>query len=224
MSNICIIPARQGSKRIPGKNIRLFLGKPLISYAIQLAFDSGFFDEIMVSTDSEEIASISRNYGANVPFLRSKKNADDHAPLKDVVEEVLAKYPSNFKYGCCLLPGTPLLQVGHLQAGYDLMKSGKFDSVRPLVKYEHPIQRAMLLTKDGGVSWNQPEAAMSRTQDLSQMYHDAGQFYWFHGDQGLTANARGGFEIDRMFAQDIDDEYDWQLAIMKYKLLHQMGS
>jgi pseudaminic acid cytidylyltransferase len=219
--NLCIIPARGGSKRIPRKNIKDFLGKPIIAYSIEIALESGLFDEIMVSTDDAEIAEISKKYGAKVPYMRSEKNSDDFAVLADVVEEVLEFYKGiNIEFACCILPTAPLIRLDYFIQSFELLKSGKFDSIRPIVKFSYPIQRAVRLSEDSGISFFYPEFAKSRSQDLEDAYHDAGQFYWFRGAKGMKSENKGAIIIPEKWVQDIDTREDWELAELKYKLLN----
>ena len=220
LNNLCIIPARGGSKRIPRKNIRPFLGKPIIAYSIEAALSSGLFTDVIVSTDDEEIAAVARQYGASVPFLRSAKNADDHATLADVVNEVLTQFPDQYQYACCLLSTAPLVTAQQLQSAYDTMISKGFKTVRPVVQFSYPIQRALQMNTDGTVDWFYPEYAKTRSQDLPAAYHDAGQFYWMHANEGLAPDNRGAIIIPDTHAQDIDSEEDWKLAEMKFKILN----
>lgn len=218
MDNLCIIPARGGSKRIPRKNIKDFLGKPILAYSIETALNTGLFDEVMVSTDDEEIAEIAKKYGATVPFLRSAKNADDFAPLPDVINEVLDCYDKKYKYVCCILPTAPLLKSSTLTEGLELLKNSEFDTIRPVVKFGFPIQRAFMLTSDSALQWFTPEHAKSRSQDLEEAYHDAGQFYWMKGEIGLRSDKKGAIVVDEVDVQDIDTMQDWKMAELKYKL------
>ncbi|OEY73956.1 pseudaminic acid cytidylyltransferase [Salegentibacter salarius] len=219
MSNLCIIPARGGSKRIPRKNIKDFLGKPIIAYSIETALQSGLFEEVMVSTDDEGIAKVAEKLGARVPFLRSEANANDHATLADVVDEVLLHYNSKFKYVCCLLATSPLVQEKHLVDALTILQNEDFDSIRPIAKFSYPIQRAMKISKEGAVDWFYPEFIKSRSQDLEEAYHDAGQFYWMKSEKGLRSTKRGGIIIEEKYVQDIDTEEDWEIAEMKYNFL-----
>lgn len=223
MNKIAIIPARGGSKRIPRKNIKDFLGKPIIAYSIEAALSSSMFDCVMVSTDDEEIASISEKYGVEIPFFRSKKNADDYAILNDVLEEVIKSYQDigkHFDVGCCILPTAPLITTENLHKGYQLLMEGDFDSVRPVVAFPSPVQRALTLDSKGGVRMLHPEHYRSRSQDLEETYHDAGQFYWFKIPELLTSANRGAFAVDATCFQDIDTLTDWKLAELKFQLLH----
>ena len=222
MSNLCIIPARGGSKRIPRKNIKDFLGKPIIAYAVELAIKSNLFDKIIVSTDSAEIAEIAIKYGAEVPFIRSDINADDTATLADVVDEVLDYYKGTYDFLCCLLPTAILTTEEHLTEALNILESNEFDSVRPIVQFSYPIQRAFKLFEGGQVSWFNPKYEKSRTQDLEVAYHDAGQFYWMKKEKGLRSNNRGAIIIKESATQDIDTDEDWLIAELKYKLLHKI--
>ena len=226
--NVAIIPARGGSKRIPRKNIKNFLGKPIIAYSIETALQSGLFDEVMVSTDDKKIAETALKYGAKVPFFRSKKNADDYAVLADVIEEVLTNYQKeskNFDNFCCILPTAPLLTADYLQQAYEKMIKNRFDSVFPVVKYTFPIQRALKL-KDDKVQMIHPEYKNTRSQDLEPAYHDAGMFYWEKTDvflqkKTLWTDYSSAIILPEILAQDIDTTEDWQLAELKYKLLNE---
>jgi len=220
MKNLCIIPARGGSKRIPRKNIRDFLGKPIIAYSIEVALKSGLFEEVMVSTDDKEIAEVARKHGAKVPFMRSKKAADDFATLADVVDEVLAGYKKEavmFDYICCILPTAPLITLENLKKGLNLLAQSTADSSKPLVRFSYPIQRAVRLL-NGKTEMFYPEHKTTRSQDLEPAFHDAGQFYWMRFENGLRGEKKLGFEVSETEAQDIDTIDDWKLAEMKFKL------
>ena len=234
MSNLCIIPARGGSKRIPRKNIKDFLGKPIIAYSIEAAVCSGLFDEVMVSTEDPEIAEIARQYGANIPFMRSSENADDFAGTADVLIEVINRYQivgTLFEYACCIYPTAPFITKELLQSAFVKMYNNNFDCVFPVLHFSSPIQRAMRLENDGTIKMIKPEFLQSRTQDLDISYHDAGQFYLFRVDFLLKAGKlmvgkSGAVFISDLMAQDIDNEIDWKLAELKYNLVHygEMGS
>ncbi|OIN57915.1 pseudaminic acid cytidylyltransferase [Arsenicibacter rosenii] len=227
MGSIAIIPARGGSKRIPRKNIRPFLGKPIITYVIDAAIQSGLFDEVMVSTDDAEIAAVAEQYGAMVPFFRSAKNADDHASTIDVLLEVLDNYAAQnrrFDHLCCLYPTAPFVTGDLLKRAFQALTDKQADIIYPLQRFDFPIQRAFFL-RDGLIQWADPDNYLKRSQDLEPAYHDAGQFYWF-GAQALTTHRNlqklraGGIEINQMQAHDIDTEEDWQMAELKYQLLY----
>ena len=228
MKNVAIIPARGGSKRIPRKNVKDFLGKPIIAYSIETALKSELFDEVMVSTDDKEIAGIAKKYGANIPFMRSKENADDYATTVDVLLEVLADYNKQnkaFNYGCCIYPTAPLLTQKELIKGYELLKEQSFDTVFPVVKFGNPILRSLKL-EEGKVTMNWPEYIDTRSQDLPDSYHDAGQFYWFQTDElteqkKLFTSNSGALILKEEQVQDIDTEQDWKLAELKVRLLNE---
>lgn len=222
---IAIITARGGSKRIPRKNVRLFDGKPIIAYSIEVAKSSGLFKEVMVSTDDTEIASISKHYGASVPFLRSVENSNDYATTSDVILEVLNEYKKreiHFDIACCLYPTAPFITKSQLIEAYDLMLTKNYDTVFPIVKFSFPILRSLKLV-DGKVFPNWPEHYNSRSQDLPLAFHDAGQFYFFvtrtflENKTFMNDNV-GSVLLDEMFVQDIDSEEDWKIAEMKFKL------
>lgn len=226
MKNLCIIPARGGSKRIPRKNIKSFLGKPIIAYSIDTAIRSGLFSEIMVSTDDEEIAQVAQQYGALVPFMRSEERANDFAPLREVIEEVKAGYAKQaqyFDYICCILPTAPLLTTDILGDSLVEMQAKNLDSIRPIVRYGYPIQRALRL-RDGKVEMIYPEHMLTRSQDLEAAYHDAGMFYWMKYAAGLKGTERGGFVVSEQIVQDIDTEEDWSLAEIKFRILNEINT
>lgn len=224
MNKLCIIPARGGSKRIPRKNIKNFLGKPIIAYSIEAALKSELFDEVMVSTDDDEIAEIAKKYGAKVPFLRSIQNANDFATTYDVIEEVLLEYQKkdkNFTQACCIYPCAPFVSTLKLEEAFG--KMNKFDTVFPVVKYGFPIQRAVKKSDNDKLVYFQPEFELSRSQDLESSYHDAGQFYWFNVEamflnKAIMTNNTGAVVLSEMEVQDIDTETDWKLAELKYKM------
>lgn len=226
MSNVAIITARGGSKRIPRKNIRPFLGRPIIAYAIEAALQSGLFEEVMVSTDDAEIADVARSFGASVPFVRSAQNADDFATTTDVLLEVLADYKQInkvFDFGCCLYPTSPFVTASLLQQAFETLTTQSFDTVYPVQAFGFPIQRAVGLNEAGRVHWLQPEHQFTRSQDLEKAYHDAGQFYLFktaaliESRKIISANS-GGLVISEMQAHDIDTEEDWKVAEFKWKI------
>ena len=230
MSKLAIIPARGGSKRIPRKNIKYFLGKPIIAYAIENAINSQLFDEIMVSTDDEVIAEIAISYGAKVPFKRSEKNSSDFATTIDVIKEVIFSYEKlgrKFEYSSCIYPCTPLLSKEKLKESFYLLKKSNLDCVFPVIKYGFPIQRAVRLNDKGLIEMFQPEHLTTRSQDLENSFHDAGQFYSFNvnnlmSKQKLITEFTGHLEVSEMEAQDIDNLVDWQLAELKYKIINNL--
>lgn len=225
--SLAIIPARGGSKRIPRKNIKDFLGKPIIAYAIETALNCGLFSDVMVSTDDPEIAEIAKNYGAAVPFLRSKNNADDFASTVDVIKEVEREYSARFSLVfnkiCCIYPTAPLIKPEHLRAGMLLLIESDFDAVFPVVPFSYPIWRGLEVT-DGRVKMVWPENQNVRSQDLKPVYHDAGQWYWYNPtkitDSLFTSNT-ASIILSEEEVQDIDTPSDWLMAEMKYKLLYE---
>jgi len=222
---LCIIPARGGSKRIPGKNIKEFLGLPIIAYSIKTAIDSGMFDYVMVSTDDEKIANLSINYGASVPFKRSISASDDYATTFDVINEVIKEYEKlNIKFDeiCCLYPCAPFVTKEKLEKAFRIMTLNNFDTVFPVVCYSNPIQRALKL-KGNNVIMAEPNFQNHRSQDLEKFYFDAGQFYWaithkLIDQKKLFTNNSGCMILDELEAHDIDNEIDWKIAELKYSL------
>lgn len=224
MKNLCIIPARGGSKRIPRKNVKPFLGKPMIAYSIEAALASNLFDEVMVSTDDEEIAKVARQYGAKVPFMRSAETANDFATTADVLHEVINKYKELgqvFDNFCCIYATAPMMQSKDIISAYNRLQSSDFTIVYPVVQFSYPIWRCLDLAEDGSMKRHWPEFENSRSQDLPKEYHDTGTFYWYKTKEWLAGNIlTGGIEVDETTIQDIDTETDWKIAEMKYKLLH----
>lgn len=230
MGSLAIIPARGGSKRIPKKNIKPFYGKPIIGYSIETALESNLFDEVMVSTDSDEIATIAKELGAQVPFLRSLENANDFAVLADVVEEVVLQYKKlgkTFDTVCCILPTAPFISIERLQGSYNKLINEKFDTVFPVLEFSFPVQRSLQILEEK-VSMVNPKHLNTRSQDLPARYHDAGQFYWcnveaFLKQKKLFTDNSGAIVISQLEAQDIDTETDWKLAELKYKILNEVS-
>lgn len=229
MSNrpYAIITARGGSKRIPKKNIRDFCGKPIISYSIETALESGLFDEVMVSTDSEEIADVSRQYGAKIPFMRSEAASNDFAGTEDVITEVIRMYEKKgitFPVFCCIYPTAPFITVQKLNESYELLKLDGVYSVIPVVGYSFPPQRGIRKKQDGFIEPVDENGMNSRTQDLEPIYHDCGQFYWFKTNEFMDGcriftNRTMPYFISETEAQDIDNDSDWKIAEMKYRLM-----
>jgi N-acylneuraminate cytidylyltransferase len=225
VSAVAIITARGGSKRIPRKNVRPFLGRPIIAYSIEAALGSSLFDEVMVSTDDDEIAGIAREHGAAVPFMRSGATSDDFATTADVLVEVLQAYAEagrSFDYACCIYPTAPFVTAGKLRLGMARLDDGAA-GVIPVTRFGFPIWRSFRMD-DGRLSYNWPEHAPRRSQDLPPAYHDAGQFYFLRTAQflesgQLVGTTTVGFEVDEMEMQDIDTEQDWKLAELKYRLM-----
>lgn len=226
MSVLAIITARGGSKRIPKKNIRPFAGKPIIYYSIEAALQSEIFDEVMVSTDSEEIANMAQQAGANVPFMRSEKTANDFATTRDVLLEVINTYAQQGKYFdqiCCIYPTNPFITPEKLRGAYGVFVESKADSLTPVVAFSYPPQRGYYI-QDNKLVWVQPEHYATRSQDLPKIYHDVGQFYFYKVDSFLREDFPNNhigvpYVISEREAQDIDTQEDWEMAEMKYELL-----
>lgn len=226
MKKIAIITARGGSKRIPRKNIKPFLGKPIICYSIEAALGCGSFDEVMVSTDDEEIAKISIEAGAHVPFLRSEATSNDYATTSDVITEVLENYKNvgkEFDICCCIYPTAPFITPDKLKQGIDRLCSSDADGLIPVVNFSYPPQRAFAI-EDDNLMFLHPEHLCSRSQDLVKQYHDAGQFYLFRTENFLkTKNVMRGkllpLVVSELEVQDIDNDTDWKLAEIKYKYM-----
>ena len=225
---LAIITARGVSKRIPHKNIREFCGRPIIVYSIEAALNAGVFHEVMVSTDDEEIARIAKEAGAKVPFLRSAKASDDFATTADVIMEVLTEYEKqgqHFDSACCIYPTAPFVTSEKLKNAVELLENKAYDSVMPVAEFSFPPLRGMVMEEDK-VSYKWEEFSMARSQDLEKIYHDVGQFYVFNVEKfreakRLVTKNTGAIVIDELEMQDIDNEVDWKLAELKYRLLQE---
>lgn len=225
MSSIAIITARGGSKRIPKKNIKEFCGKPIIAYSIEAALASGVFDEVMVSTDSEEIKIIAEQYGASVPFLRSKTTSNDFATTADVLEEVLSCYKNigkTFDSFACIYPTAPFVTGRKLAEAVALLQDA--DAVLSVVRFSFPPQRAFVI-KDENVVFQYPQYERVRSQDLEPIYHDCGQFYMcniepFLEHHSLILPTTKPYILPEEEVQDIDTMSDWEIAEAKYKALY----
>lgn len=229
--NICLIPARGGSKRIPRKNIRSFCGKPMIAWSIKAAQDSGAFDQILVSTDDVEISEVARDHGAEVPFLRPDYLADDKASTQDVITHALdwvSTQGGNCAALCCLYATAPFVQPEDLRLSKLRLEDSRPGTVVfAATSFPFPIQRAINLDAEGYSAMFQPEYFSTRSQDLVEAFHDAGQFYW--------ATPQTWYEVTNLFdgmrplvlprwrVQDIDTEEDWQSAELLHQLLLQRG-
>lgn len=228
MNAIAIITARGGSKRIPGKNLRNFCGKPILAYSIEAALQSALFAEVMVSTDSETIAETAKAYGASVPFMRSAETANDYATTADVLSEVLQGYQDmdrRFDAFCCLYPTAPFVTAEKLRKAMEAFQSSRADSLMCVTRFSYPPQRALVL-RDGFLAWAYPECERTRSQDLEPIYHDCGQFYFCRTDaflkrRSLVTEKTVPFLIPETEAQDIDNEEDWLIAESKFRILRQ---
>ena len=226
--SIAIIPARIGSKRIPQKNIKLFHGKPLIAYSIEVAVKSGLFDRVIVSTDSDEIAKIAKSYGAEVPFMRPSELADDHASSGEAVKftiEKLQAMGANYQYLCTIYPTAPFLQTKYLKEAFHALNSSDAHQAFSVTSMPFPIQRTFKITLDNRCEMFTPEFFSTRSQDLEEAYQDAGQFYW----QRLNRETEHiGFSCDcipivlpRYLVQDIDTPEDWIQAELLFHAIQQ---
>lgn len=222
---VAVIPARGGSKRIPRKNIREFCGRPLLAYSIAAAHDSNVFDRVLVSTDDEEIAAVARTYGAEVPFLRPAPLADDHTPsmavVKDAVER-LAAAGVPVTYACQVYPTAPLLAPNLLAEGLRCLVESGASFALGVTSFPFPIHRGIRIVAGGRIEAFWPEYAATRSQDLEQAFHDAGQFCWgtaeaFDQSRPVFSSSTVAVRIPRHLVQDIDTEEDWRRAELMYR-------
>ncbi len=225
--SLCIIPARGGSKRIPRKNVRALCGEPIIAHTIATALAANCFDEVMVSTDDDEIAEVALAAGAQVPFRRSPETSGDYADTLSVLLEVTEQYRlggRDFEICCCLYPTAVLTRSQNLYDGRAILAAdSSLAYVVPVIPFSYPIQRA-LAVEGGKLRMLQPEHYSSRSQDLPSAYHDAGQWYWFRtrlmrSGLPILGPHSGALIISEMCAQDIDNEDDWRMAELKFTIL-----
>ena len=227
MHKVAIIPARGGSKRIPRKNIRPFMGRPMIGYSIQAALDCGLFDRVIVSTDDEEIAEVSRSLGAQTPFMRPADLSNDHAGTGAVIVHALQWLIDHGQPAdacCCIYATAPLLDPERLKEGWDKLQQPGKRFAFSVTSYAFPIQRALKQTTDGSVEMFWPENLMKRSQDLELAYHDAAQFYWGWTDAFLKGEVTfspisAPVILPRTEVVDIDTPEDWEVAELTYKVL-----
>lgn len=218
MTDICIIPARGGSKRIPRKNIRTFAGRPMIAWPISVAREAGCFDRIVVSTDDQEIAELAVSLAVEVPFMRPANLADDFATTRAVVQHairVLTTQGMSIERVCCLYPTAAFVTGQDLLACRDML--GNAEYVFPVAQCAAPLERALRMTPAGGLQMEKPEEYSTRSQDLAAAYFDAGQFYWGHADVWLSDreifdHQVAGCVLPRHRIQDIDTPEDWEFA------------
>jgi len=224
---LCIIPARGGSKRIPRKNIKEFLGQPVIAYSIKAAIDSQCFDKVIVSTDDAEIAEVVKSFGASVPFMRPDELADDYASTIPVVKHAIEWFddqgqsPSEV---CCLYATAPFVRASTIRKAYEQMQSAQADYCFTATSFAFPIQRAIKITAENRVEMLYPEHLETRSQDLEESYHDAGQFYWgkaeaFKQQKPLFSKSATPYILPRYLVQDIDTLEDWKKAELMYKTI-----
>lgn len=225
--NIAIIPARGGSKRIPKKNIKLFNGKPIISYAIETALSANIFDKVIVSTDSDEIATVAKKYGAEIPFLRSKSLADDFSGIHEVISDSLKQMRAiglQYDYACCIYATAPFIDRRDLVQGYEKIKTNNKKVVIGATNYSYPVQRSFFVNSSSEIEMLFPERFNSRSQDLDEVMHDAGQFSWASSKTWLEDAIGFGKHHDivimpRWRVQDIDTIEDWERAELIAKLI-----
>ncbi len=225
---VCIIPARGGSKRIPKKNIRLFCGKPIIAWSINKAIESRLFDKVIVSTDDEDIANTSIQYGAEIPFMRPKEISDDYTGTIPVIKHSIDWINKNIRqvdYACCIYATAPFIEIKYLKEGYEKLLATNSEYTFSVTSFTFPIERAIRINKDNKIKMINPEKFNTRSQDLEETFHDAGQFYW--GKTSAWMENKVIFEehssailIPRFKVQDIDTEEDWERAEKMFILLH----
>jgi N-acylneuraminate cytidylyltransferase len=224
---IAIIPARGGSKRVPRKNIKDFCGKPMLSWSVEAAVESGRFDHILVSTDDDEIAAVAEQAGASVPFRRPNHLSDDFAATRPVVNHAIES--AQTLYGaianvCCIYPTAPFLTSDAIRASGDLLREKRMDFVFSCTTFAYPIQRALRIIEGGGVEMMWPEHRTTRSQDLEEAYHDAGQFYWgraeaFLRGQNVFGDGSAPWVLPRYIVHDIDTPEDWLRAELAFQVL-----
>jgi len=224
---IAVIPARGGSKRIPRKNIKLFCGKPMIAWALEVALDSGLFDHVVVSTDDPEIASVARHYGAIVPFMRPANLSDDFTGTTAVIAHSVDWYMKQgymLDHVCCIYATAPFITVEDLRCGIKILTENDSDFTMSVTSYAFPIHRSLRLKKDSKIEMIYPEYVNTRSQDLEEAFHDAGQFYWGVAKAWLSNKVIFGpntttIRLPRHRVQDIDDYEDWERAEYLFKII-----
>ncbi len=225
--NIAIIPARGGSKRIPRKNIKPFHGKPMIAYSIEAALNSGCFDKVIVSTDDQEIADVAVKYGAEVPFLRPDNISDDFATTMDVMQHAIqwcVDQDLEVDNVCCIYATAPFILPEYIKQGLVSVSSPNVEYAFSATSFPFAIQRAISVDQNGFVAMFSPEFANTRSQDLEEAYHDAGQFYWgkssaFLAGKAIFAQHSKAVLLPRKRVQDIDTPEDWELAETLFSVL-----
>ena len=223
---LCVIPARGGSKRIPRKNVKDFCGKPMVAWSIEAATASGCFDKILVSTDDVEIADVAKNFGAEVPFMRPAELSDDFVGTTPVMRhaiEWVQAHMNDVEYACCVYATAPLISPHDLKKGLDLIRLKDVDYVLSATSYAFPIQRAIRISGDGKISMFSPEHLHTRSQDLEDAWHDAGQFYWgtseaWCGEMPIYSERSAPVVLPRHRVQDIDTSEDWITAELLFRM------
>ncbi|MHC6224576.1 pseudaminic acid cytidylyltransferase [Pseudomonas sp. X10] len=225
---LAVIPARGGSKRIPRKNIKLFCAKPMIAWSIEAALASGCFDKVIVSTDDTEIAEIARQSGAEVPFMRPESLADDHTGTLPVIRQAIIEMMQHQGMAigqvCCIYATAPFVTPEDLQRGLEILEESRADYAFSITSYAFPIQRAVRLDSNGRVSMFEPEHFTTRSQDLEEAFHDAGQFYWgkataWLAETPIFSAGSAAVLLPRHRVQDIDTPEDWVRAEWMFKAL-----
>lgn len=227
-TNICIIPARGGSKRIPRKNIRNFCGKPMIAWSVEAALKSGCFDRVIVSTDDSEIARVATQFGAEAPFLRPAELSDDYSGTLPVIAHAVNWLKSDGttpQAVCCLYATAPFVQPLDLQSGLNMLQQHLADYAFSVTSYAFPIQRALRIN-DGKIEMFNPEHFNTRSQDLEEAWHDAGQFYWgqaeaWLGQKAIFSHSSVPVLLPRHRVQDIDTPEDWLRAEWLFKAMQE---
>ena len=227
---LCVIPARGGSKRIPGKNIKEFYGFPIIAYSIKAAISSQYFDKIIVSTDDQEIAEVAKLYGAEVPFIRPDELANDHATILPVVKHAIEwfeKRGQSPKDVCCLFATAPFVSPDDIKKAYKQLKETQTDYCFTVTSAGFPIQRAFKLTQERRIKMLYPEFFESRSQDLEGVYHDAGQFYWGKSEAfkqliPVFSEVATSYILPRYLVNDIDTEEDWARAEIMFRVAQEI--
>ena len=228
---LCVIPARGGSKRIPRKNIKIFCGQVMIDYSIKAALDSQCFDQVIVSTDDAEIAEVAKYFGASVPFVRPDELANDYTGTVPVVKHAIEWFddqgqsPSEV---CCLYATAPFVRAGTIKRAYEQMQSTQADYCFTVTSFAFPIQRALKVTAKNRIEMFYPEHLETRSQDLEESYHDAGQFYWgkaeaFKQQKPLFSKSATPYILPRHLVQDVDTLEDWKRAELMYQVLKKSG-
>lgn len=227
--NVAVIPARGGSKRILRKNIRDFMGKPIIAYSIKKALLSKLFDKVIVSTDDEEIISIAKQFGAECPFIRPSKLSNDYAGTMEVVAHTIQWLENEgftLNSVCCIYPTAPLLDIKYLITSYEIFYTKNWDYVFSATEYVYPVERSFKILDNNGLTMLLPENINKRSQDLSPTYHDAGQFYWgapeaWVENRPIFSERSTIIKLPDYRVADIDTEEDWKRAELMYKILEE---
>ena len=224
---IAVIPARGGSKRIPKKNIRMFAGKPMIAWSIEAGLSSGCFDQVVVSTDDDEIAAVARDFGADVPFVRPHDLSDDFTPTAPVIAHAIdwfARRGNTVDYACCIYATAPFIQAADIHAGLKLIIETSVNFVFPVTTFPYPIQRALRFTSQSNVAMLDPSFDLVRSQDTEETVHDAGQFYWgtsaaWNANKSILSSISAGVRVPRYRVQDIDSLEDLVRAEKMFRIL-----